>query len=168
MHPLRISWHAIMACQSVRREMLRNISWENASCPCIACNIVETMEHKACMTVARASSKSNTTWWHVCGGWASKSVFNTDTTVWCLCLQLALDRGFIFVVGTNFMFNNCNSSWKAKPTKSPPLSQMQLALVKGTKRARNAQNVSNVVARFLKDHCKLDKVSSGVNVCKKK
>ncbi len=90
----------------------------------MACNIVDTVERKACMTVTRASSSSNTSWQCVCGYWASRSVFNTVATVWCICLQIALAWGFLFIVGTGLMFNKHNSCWKAKPVNSPNLSWM--------------------------------------------
>ncbi len=57
--------------------MLKNISQENMSPPGVACNIVETVDRKACMAVARASSTSNVASQRDCGDWASKSVFNT-------------------------------------------------------------------------------------------
>ncbi len=54
--------------QFARSGMLRNISWEKASPPDMACNVVETVESHACIAVARASSTSNAAAQRVCGG----------------------------------------------------------------------------------------------------
>ncbi len=110
--------------QFARSGMLRNISWEKASPPDMACNVVETVESHACIAVARASSTSSSAVQYIYGGWTSNSVFNTDATVWCIRLQMALECGFLFVVGMDFMLNTLSRCWKAMPVNLPPLTWM--------------------------------------------
>ncbi len=81
--------YAMIVCTSARGGILRNLNWEKASPPGIACNLVETMEYRTCIAVARASSIRSTAWKHVWGCWASKSVFDTVATVWCICSKIA-------------------------------------------------------------------------------
>ncbi len=114
----------------------------------MASKIVDIMEFKACMAVTKALSTNEAAWQRVCGGWASKSVFNTDATIWCICSQIALDCGFLFVVGTNFMFNNCKSCWKANLVNSSPLSWMNYI---GQVLYRESRICSNHVAMCLLD-----------------
>ncbi len=70
-----------MVRQSATRGILRNMSQENASPPGMDCNIVETADCKACMALTRASSTNYAAQQYVCGGQASKSVFNTVASV---------------------------------------------------------------------------------------
>ncbi len=103
------------------RNVKKHVTWERKSS---RHDLQHGLNHdqRVCVAVARASSTRSAAQWQVCDGLASKKVFNTVATVWCICLQIPLACRFLFVVGTDLMFNKRNCCWKAKPLNSPLLS----------------------------------------------
>ena len=81
------------------------------------------------MVVARALSMACSAVSWLTGGLVLKMTLRISPVVLCSLSQLALDCGFLTVVGTDLIPNWFSSLWNSCPMNSPPLSWMhQLAL----------------------------------------
>ncbi len=105
------------------------------------------------MAVASASSTSNAAWRHVCGGWASKSVFNIQLQRSdAFCSELALCLTTLTVVGKQ----NQQTLLIVMDYLHGPRVPREPGMLKAC---------SNVVTRFVKDSCNFNKIGIGVNAC---
>ncbi len=129
----------------------------------VAWNVVETVEWKAFIAVARTSSTSNVALWFVCGGWARKCIVNTVATVWCIYWL------WVSACGQDWLY--VQNLWKmleGKTSELSPIGMDDLHWFWVPRETGVVETFSNVVARSLKVYCKLHKVSFGVNACKSK
>lgn len=81
----------------------KNMSQLNVRAPGKLPSVVATVTCVACIAVAKAQLTMSLACVRFCGGLLRSSIQSRLSTVWCICLQLEFDCGFLLVDRTSLM-----------------------------------------------------------------